>query len=150
MTKQRSLDQATTEPANSGQLVPFPEARQLPPGDSSSRGEQRDAGLDAEIRRVASALDALMHDVSGIFAIVCVLLGRFTDVSHMSIEEVARVKHVTEKTVRNWIADGKLTREIIPGTRKSGVPTGEVFSGWIEADRADEILQESRKRYGKS
>ena len=76
-----------------------------------------------------------------LLAICIVMLSRITDPTHLSVAEVARIKRVCEKTVRNWIAKRKLTLEIISGTRQSGIPTEQVFSGWIDIQTATEILK---------
>ena len=73
-------------------------------------------------------------------AISTLLLSRRLDPTHLSVPEAAKFKGVSDKTIRNWLAEGKLTREIVPGTRQSGIPVGELFEGWMDARRVKDIL----------
>ena len=77
-------------------------------------------------------------------AVMSILAARVTDLSHLTTAEVARLKGVSTKTVRNWIASGKLTREVIPHTNQRGIPIREVFGGWIDENAAREILRKHR------
>jgi len=97
--------------------------------------------LTYQVSRMADDFDQLS-------AIYTVMLSRIMDPTHLTVAEVARIKGVCTKTVRNWISEGKLTREVVPGTRQSGIPIREVFSGWIDAERAAEITKKWAEKNG--
>lgn len=103
-----------------------------------------DEHLSRAIGLVASNLKTNADQLDKLTAITVTLLSRVTDPSHLTVVEVARIEGVTEKTVRNRISKGKYVLEGVPGTRRTGIPTLQVFSRWMEIGEARELLLEMR------
>jgi len=70
-----------------------------------------------------------------------VLLANVGDPTHVTVRHAAELLGVSEKTIRRRIAAGTLHLHVIPGTRKSGVPIEELYSGWISLACAKAALQ---------
>ncbi len=87
-----------------------------------------------EVRRLSGDL----RDMSGI---ATTLMERVTDTSHLTVAEAARFCGVSQKTIRSRIAAGRLTLEIIPGTRRAGIQIAELASGWVRAEQARRLLK---------
>jgi hypothetical protein len=106
------------------------------------------SGFDDPLPKILTQLDALHRTHEMTMAVISILAARLTDSTHLTTAEVARLKGVSTKTVRNWISSGKLTREVIPQTNQRGIPIREVFGGWIDENDAREIIRKQRSRNG--
>ena len=73
----------------------------------------------------------LQADTREISHVASTLLKRVTDVTHLTVAEAATFAGVSQKTIRNRVRKGLLTLEMIPGTRRYGIPTAELSSGWL-------------------
>lgn len=103
--------------------------------EDAASTEPQELALDLKEARaeaiVVSQLKRLADDQKELVRVCATMLSRTTDPSHLTVAEVARLRRVTERTVRNWIAQGLLTLEVVPGTRISGIKTEQVFSVWL-------------------
>lgn len=116
-------------------------------------GEASDAAEAARMSRVAvelisdaaSRLRALASTSEETAAVAQLLLGRLTDSTHVSVAEAARIRRVSTKTIRNWVAKGILTLERVPGTRQWGIPLEQLTSGWLSREAAARLLERRRR-----
>lgn len=90
------------------------------------------ADVSTAVRRIEQRLEFLASEAN-------VLASRATDPSHFTIAEVATLKMVTTKTIRNWVRKGVYTVEVIPGTRKRGIPVRQLSSGWMPEAQAETL-----------
>ncbi|HVT02036.1 MAG TPA: hypothetical protein VHL58_01525 [Thermoanaerobaculia bacterium] len=96
------------------------------------------------VRSITSRIAGMASDHERLAAIMSTLIRRLTDPTHLSVQEVAQIEGVSEKTVRNRIGRGKYELETVPGTRRCGIPIQQVFSRWIDIQVAGELLREVR------
>lgn len=97
--------------------------------------------------REAAAIDQLRRDFAKSLLIFEAIAGRLTDCSHVTVEEASNIEQVSTKTIRNWIKKGVFTLEVVPGTRKSGIPVEQLCRGWVSiraARRADRAKAKNR------
>lgn len=106
-----------------------------------SVGDEQDERLSVTLERLASHLRTLADDHAKFLAVCVAMLRRHTDPSHLSVEEVARIEGVSEKTVRNRISSRRYTLEVVPGTRRCGVPVDQVFNRWIDIEVARQFTR---------
>lgn len=78
-----------------------------------------------------SHLKELVRQQDEMIELFRVLSSRLTDASHLTVAEVAKLRNVTERTVRSWIARGIFELEAIPHSRESGIRTEAVFNAWL-------------------
>ena len=83
------------------------------------------------LERITQQLATLRAEQEETREYIAILASRVSDLSHMSIDEVALRRKVSRATVRAQIRAGHLTLERIPGTKISGIPIDQVFSGWL-------------------
>jgi len=104
----------------------------------------------------AGGLDSLREDLSKVYerllaiehllALVPLLLAQSVDSTHLTIEAAARLVGVSTKKIRRRIANGTLTYELIPSTRRHGIPVEALYTGWwIPVSVAKSIIDEERR-----
>lgn len=98
------------------------------------------------MQHLLSSVETLKVQQAQMLRLFEVFAHRLTDPTHLTIPEFAKLKGVSEKTVRNWISAGKIICEVIPGTKKSGIPVEEAHAGWI--DRNVVHAAKARRRNG--
>lgn len=81
---------------------------------------------------VASAIGALASEQQRTNEMFTLLFARIGEPTHLSVEEVARLRGKSVKTIRRAIDRGELTLEHIPGTQLYGVPITQVHSRWLD------------------
>jgi DNA-directed RNA polymerase specialized sigma24 family protein len=99
------------------------------------------------VEMAASTLEevrALSKNVHELTRAAVTLLSRLTDITHFTVPEAARFLDVSEATVRSRIKRGMLRLESIPGTRRSGIPLGQLSSGWMPTVIARELAEKER------
>lgn len=95
---------------------------------------------DRELAEIRSEIRRLRE----LFEIIPLLLSHVTDVTHVSVPRAAELLGVSQKTIRRRIAAGLLSLDVVPGTRKSGVPLDQLYAGWISLARCKAALQRER------
>lgn len=103
--------------------------------------------LEQILDRVASLerLEARHYADCGNLKTVVEILASRTFTTHLTIPEVARARGISASQVRRLIRRGMLTLEIIPLTKISGVPIGEVFPAWIPVQQARSARQKEQR-----
>jgi len=81
-------------------------------------------------------------------AIVILLMRRWGDPTHFSIEDTARITNVSTKTVRRKIRSGEYRLELKPGTRFKGIPVEQVFGGWLSVTAARTAVDKAGEKNG--
>lgn len=84
------------------------------------------------IEQLARAVADLAAHQMRMNEIALAFLARLGDPTHLNVSEVARIRRVSDKTIRRAIARGELNLEAIPGTRETGIPVQQVYSRWID------------------
>jgi hypothetical protein len=92
------------------------------------------AYLASHCRRLADGQDKLV-------ALLAVFASRMTDPTHVSVEEAARIEGVSSKTIRNRISSGRYSLQQVPGTRRTGIPTDQLFNRWVSISTARGVLR---------
>lgn len=128
--------------------------RRFTPALPDADGEIRDTALGSRLQslegQVADLTDTvgqLLEEIREERRLAAILIDRITDPTHLTIEELARYWDVSEVQIRRKINAGQLTLEVIPGTRRSGIPVREVRGRWIpiqKARRAAALEREAR------
>lgn len=77
---------------------------------------------------IQSELAAVREQLGQVAALLSVVLSRQTDVTHLSVREIAAIDGTSEQTARRRYAE---VLERRPGSKKFGVPIEKVFSGWL-------------------
>jgi excisionase family DNA binding protein len=118
-----------------------PGAKRPLPSPLSVPGAMDDAARSARIAvemaaRTLEEVRMLSSAVQELGRVAATLLERFTDVTHLTVAEAARFLGVSEKTVRSRIKEGSLALETIPRTRRYGISTRQLSSGWVSAKLA--------------
>jgi hypothetical protein len=111
---------------------------------SSIETTRVDERVGRAVELAASHLKKIADDQERLLALCITMLGRTTDPTHLSIEEVARIERVSLKTVRNRISSGHFDLQAIPGTRRMGIPVEQVFARWMSIALAKDVLRRER------
>ena len=82
-------------------------------------------------------------------AVIAVLLARYGDPSHVTVEEAAALKRkITGKgsvaSIRHMIRQKRLTLEVIPGTRRTGIPLHQMYNEWLPIDLVRRIVAKAK------
>jgi hypothetical protein len=99
-------------------------------------------------REIQMALGPLQGDVAELrelvrqtLAINAVLIARFTDVTHLSIAEVARIRKMSRSAVRRRF---RPYIERLEGSKGDGVPIDKVFVGWLPIEVAKKVVERTK------
>ena len=109
------------------------------PVDAASADAADAAWMLPDIHRRLCRIEQLLR-------IVPVLVAQIADPTHLSVEGAARVLGVSVKTIRRRIASGTLTLEVVPGSRRAGVPIDEVYDGrWMPIAVSRKLFEDERR-----
>lgn len=103
--------------------------------------EVTSADLASMIQDLRTEIRQLSSSYASANQIIIVLMSRLTHPEHVTVEEAARIRRVTQRQIRRQIAAGSLSLEIIPGTSESGIPLRQIHSGWIDIRTAKAALE---------
>jgi hypothetical protein len=81
-------------------------------------------------------------------AIVMALMAQHGDPTHLSVKRVAALRRCSEKTIRREIDRGVYTLEQMPGTRESGIPIEQLYSGWTPVGAVRQAIARERAQSG--
>lgn len=75
-------------------------------------------------------------------SVLIAVVAQHGDPTHLTVDAAARVKSVSRGTIRRRIASGEYTLETIPGTRQTGIPIEQIYSGWMPLRKARQITRD--------
>jgi len=110
---------------------------------------------DATVERVSASVDdilqtqrrltACLDRQSQLVDVLITLVGRVSDPTHVTVEEAARLKNCSVKTIRRKIRRGDYTLEQVSGTRLFGIPIVEIYADWIDVRAARTARERQRE-----
>lgn len=94
-----------------------------------------------ELRAMRAEVAGLREHQENVNRVIIVLMARLGDPTHVTVEEAARIRGVSETTIRRQIRDGMYTLETIPGTKMTGIPLSQIYGRWIDLQTARKAME---------
>ncbi len=109
------------------------------------------ADIQKEISDLRMQVSAGNAHAANLEAIIMMLMARYGDPSHLSVEDAAGLmKRLTGRgsvsTIKRMLKSGELKMEVIPGTKRSGIRVEQIYSRWMPIAAARSALHREQEK----